>query len=139
MRTLSLLTLLGLGVLSVGCGLVDDENTGEDCGSLITAIDPGQTSDMEVEVRDEKGRPVCGAKVTARDGEFEQALYPNRGRLDACEWYLMPDRFGTYEITVEAAGFRTATMPGVEFTSTSFSCARGPAVVKVTLEHEAAR
>jgi hypothetical protein len=134
-----MLSFLGLGVLAGGCSL-EDESPGKGCAPLVAAPSGGIGWSMFVDLVDEKGQPVCRAKVTARDGEFEQVLVNSNGTfmLDACNSFPMPDRYGTYELTVEVAGFRTKVVPGVELASASRGC-MGPEIVRVQMEHEAAR
>lgn len=67
---------------------------------------------LNVTVRDAQG-PVCGATVTAVDGDYSETLMTFGGAgVPACPYTGAAERAGTYTITV-VSGARSKTVTGV--------------------------
>jgi hypothetical protein len=129
MRLLSLFALVGLGVLSNGCVIVEDDPIDDrNCG--LSA----QRGGLILYVVDEGGDPVCGAEVVVRDGDYEAELYNERYGFipDTCNSFSMPDRDGTYEVRVTAPGYATTTKSSVRVYELTSGCI-GPGSMKVRL------
>jgi hypothetical protein len=126
MRLISCFAVVAsFGVLSVGCAddMGEDEGRGSIVCGALAAYSGLTRPGLFLQGEGEEEFSLCEARVVARDGDFEATLSANEGR---CDLFTMPDRFGTYEVTVEKAGYQTAALSGVVVDNTPFGCAGPP-------------
>lgn len=97
----SVCCLLALAWSGTACGLLTGPTdcTAEARFALTVAVSNGLT-----------GEPVFDALVTARDGSFVDSVRT----ADRATVGLAPERPGTYDVTVQKAGFLTFERRGIE-------------------------
>lgn len=127
MRTFPLFALLGLGIFAGGCADDDELTNRRGCGLTASG---GAHWYPAVRLVDTLGRPVCDARVVARDGDFEATLPAEQ---EGCYFYDMPARSGTYELTIEKGGYVTYVASAVPSDAAAVSCA-GPPMIEVSVE-----
>jgi hypothetical protein len=133
MRTFLLFALVGLGTFAGGCA-GDDESTGQKgCGLTTAAATAGEWY-PSLNLSDDGNEWVCDARVVVRDGDFEAILSNDSS---ACGFYQMPERPGTYDLTIEKGGYVTKLERAVTSEPRVMSCA-GPPSFDVQLEATAA-
>lgn len=130
MRNLPFFALAGLGVLAIGCS---DDNLDE--GRNCLAGPQSFQNVPDVVVRDASYTELCGSKVVAREGAFEQTLPAKTGE---CYRFEMPRRPGVYEVSVEVPGYRPFAQGGVVVDENAVVGCAGPQRVTVLLEPDAA-
>ncbi len=130
MRIACLLPLAGLGALMTGCIIVHEDRPGEG----FECADYARES-IALNVVDERGARVCDATVVVRGAGVEQRLEPV-GPPGACAWYGLPERAGTFEVTVSKPGYETAVERNVVVAMERDGCHVESARVDVALEPE---
>lgn len=124
MRLISYFAVVAsFGVLSVGCA----DDMGEDdhgivCGALTAYSGLTRPTLFLRGEGEAAGSLLCDARVVARDGDFEATLPAEQD----CNSFTMPDRSGTYEVTIEKAGYQTSHVSGLVVNDTPFGCAGPP-------------
>src|SRR6185295_5835907 len=88
------------------------------CGLLGSSIALGQTqsnaADLQGVVRDQSGAVVIGASVTARNPGTNTSKTTTTNDNGGYLIVNLPP--GDYEVTIEAANFKKAVLPGVKLT-----------------------
>jgi hypothetical protein len=128
MRSMLLFALAGLSAFATGCA-DDDESTDHRVCGLSTADETGGWYPA-LHLRGAPDGQVCDARVVARDGDFEAVLPNNSG---SCGFYEMPERAGTYDLTIEKGGYVTKLERAVRSEPGAISCA-GPPSFEVQIE-----
>jgi Carboxypeptidase regulatory-like domain len=88
---------------------------------------------FQVDLRDERGAPVCDASIVVRDGAFQQTLRPTPLGDGTCFWDGPAERPGTYEVTVDKPGYETLVLPAVTVKKAPGACHIVPAEINATL------
>ena len=97
------------------------------------ACDGASVESLRLDLRDERGTPVCDADVTVREGAFERDLTPTALADGTCAWSGLPDRPGTYKVSIGKEGYERAFLPAVVVASDPAGCHVVPAEVAARL------
>jgi hypothetical protein len=106
-------------------------------GAELKATKPGcdgsPALSFQVDLRDERGAPVCDARVVVRDGTFQESLRPSPASDGTCFWDGPTERPGTYEVTIDKPGYEAIVLPSVVVKKGPAACHIVPAKVNATL------
>jgi hypothetical protein len=81
---------------------------------LVPLLSPGQSSDLRGVVRDPKGSGIRNARIELRNQDTGVQLKAKTNRNG--EFRVAGVKVGLYQVTVQAAGFRTLTRDDVRMT-----------------------